>query len=66
MRLDIFTLFPGAFDWFLQQRAVRQAIDHGQQAVEIPAFQFFIQPLIQERTDRGAVPGALRPPPCSR
>lgn len=29
MRLDIFTLFPEAFDWFRQQRPVRKAIEHG-------------------------------------
>ncbi len=29
MRLDIFTLFPGAFDWFLQQRPVRKAVEQG-------------------------------------
>ncbi|MCC6755625.1 MAG: tRNA (guanosine(37)-N1)-methyltransferase TrmD [Solirubrobacterales bacterium] len=29
MRLDIFTLFPEAFDWFRRQRPVRKAIEHG-------------------------------------
>lgn len=29
MNLDIFTLFPGAFDWFREQRSVRKAIEHG-------------------------------------
>ena len=29
MRLDIFTLFPEAFDWFQQQRPVRNAIAAG-------------------------------------
>jgi len=29
VRLDIFTLFPEAFDWFRQQRPVRKAIEHG-------------------------------------
>ncbi|MDQ5893970.1 MAG: tRNA ((1)-)-methyltransferase [Actinomycetota bacterium] len=29
MKLDIFTLFPEAFDWFSQQRPVRKAIEHG-------------------------------------
>jgi tRNA (guanine37-N1)-methyltransferase len=29
MRLDIFTLFPEAFDWFLRQRPVRKAAEHG-------------------------------------
>lgn len=29
MRLDIFTLFPEAFDWFRQQRPVRKAIEQG-------------------------------------
>lgn len=29
MKLDIFTLFPEAFDWFGQQRPVRKAIEHG-------------------------------------
>jgi len=29
MKLDIFTLFPEAFDWFRQQRPVRKAIEHG-------------------------------------
>ena len=29
MNLDIFTLFPEAFDWFRQQRPVRKAIEHG-------------------------------------
>ncbi len=29
MELDIFTLFPEAFDWFRQQRPVRKAIEAG-------------------------------------
>lgn len=29
MRLDIFTLFPEAFEWFLTQRHIRNAIDAG-------------------------------------
>ena len=29
MNLDIFTLFPEAFDWFRSQRPVRKAIEHG-------------------------------------
>ncbi|MFI5028829.1 MAG: tRNA (guanosine(37)-N1)-methyltransferase TrmD [Solirubrobacterales bacterium] len=29
MRLDVFTLFPGAFDWFRSQRSVRNALEHG-------------------------------------
>ena len=29
MKLDIFTLFPEAFDWFSQQRPVRKAIENG-------------------------------------
>jgi tRNA (guanine37-N1)-methyltransferase len=29
VKLDIFTLFPEAFDWFSQQRPVRKAIEHG-------------------------------------
>jgi tRNA (guanine37-N1)-methyltransferase len=29
VNLDIFTLFPEAFDWFRQQRPVRKAIEHG-------------------------------------
>lgn len=29
MNLDIFTLFPEAFDWFREQRPVRKAIKHG-------------------------------------
>lgn len=29
MRLDIFTLFPEAFDWFRSQRSVRNAVDKG-------------------------------------
>lgn len=29
MKLDIFTLFPEAFDWFRDQRPVRKAIEHG-------------------------------------
>ena len=29
MRLDLFTLFPEAFDWFVAQRHVRNAIGHG-------------------------------------
>lgn len=29
MRLDIFTLFPEAFDWFLGQRHVRNAVECG-------------------------------------
>ena len=29
MNLDIFTLFPEAFDWFREQRPVRRAIEHG-------------------------------------
>lgn len=29
MKLDIFTLFPEAFDWFRDQRPVRKAIENG-------------------------------------
>jgi tRNA (guanine37-N1)-methyltransferase len=29
VNLDIFTLFPEAFDWFREQRPVRKAIEHG-------------------------------------
>lgn len=29
MRLDVFTLFPEAFDWFRSQRSVRNALDQG-------------------------------------
>ncbi len=29
MRADVFTLFPGAFDWFLAQRHVRNAVELG-------------------------------------
>lgn len=29
MRLDIFTLFPEAFDWFQSQRSVQNALGHG-------------------------------------
>jgi tRNA (guanine37-N1)-methyltransferase len=29
LKLDIFTLFPEAFDWFQSQRSVRNAIDQG-------------------------------------
>ena len=29
MRLDIFTLFPEAFDWFRTQRSVRNALEQG-------------------------------------
>jgi tRNA (guanine37-N1)-methyltransferase len=29
VNLDIFTLFPEAFDWFRSQRPVRKAIEHG-------------------------------------
>jgi tRNA (guanine37-N1)-methyltransferase len=29
MKLDIFTLFPEAFDWFRSQRSVQNALDHG-------------------------------------
>lgn len=29
MRLDIFTLFPGAFDWFRSQRSVQNALERG-------------------------------------
>ncbi len=29
MRLDIFTLFPGAFDWFQSQRSVQNALSKG-------------------------------------
>ncbi len=29
MNLDIFTLFPEAFDWFRGQRPVRKAIEYG-------------------------------------
>ncbi len=31
MRLDIFTLFPGHFDWFLGQRHVRNVLEGGSQ-----------------------------------
>jgi tRNA (guanine37-N1)-methyltransferase len=29
LRLDVFTLFPEAFDWFRSQRSVRNALDRG-------------------------------------
>ena len=29
MRLDVFTLFPGSFDWFLAQRHVRNVLERG-------------------------------------
>jgi len=29
LKLDVFTLFPEAFDWFRSQRSVRNAIDEG-------------------------------------
>jgi tRNA (guanine37-N1)-methyltransferase len=29
MRIDVFTLFPGWFDWFVGQRHVRNAAEHG-------------------------------------
>jgi tRNA (guanine37-N1)-methyltransferase len=29
MRLDVFTLFPEAFDWFQSQRSVQNALGHG-------------------------------------
>jgi tRNA (guanine37-N1)-methyltransferase len=29
VRLDVFTLFPEAFDWFRSQRSVRNALDQG-------------------------------------
>jgi tRNA (guanine37-N1)-methyltransferase len=29
MEIDVFTLFPGAFQWFEQQRHVRNALGHG-------------------------------------
>jgi tRNA (guanine37-N1)-methyltransferase len=29
LRLDIFTLFPGSFDWFLEQRHVRNLLERG-------------------------------------
>lgn len=29
MRIDVFTLFPGWFDWFADQRHVRNAAEHG-------------------------------------
>lgn len=29
MRLDVFTLFPEAFDWFRSQRSVQNALDEG-------------------------------------
>ncbi len=37
MRLDLFTLFPEAFDWFVAQRHVRNAI---QQGAEIRRFNY--------------------------
>ena len=39
MKIDIFTLFPGWFDWFLEQRHVRNAIDlgHGLETVYLRA-----------------------------
>jgi tRNA (guanine37-N1)-methyltransferase len=39
MRIDIFTLFPGWFDWFLEQRHVRNAfaLGHRLEAVDIRA-----------------------------
>jgi tRNA (guanine37-N1)-methyltransferase len=29
MKIDVFTLFPGAFEWFLGQRHVRNALERG-------------------------------------
>jgi tRNA (guanine37-N1)-methyltransferase len=29
MKIDVFTLFPGWFDWFAQQRHVRNAVERG-------------------------------------
>jgi tRNA (guanine37-N1)-methyltransferase len=29
MRIDVFTLFPGWFEWFVRQRHVRNALDRG-------------------------------------
>jgi tRNA (guanine37-N1)-methyltransferase len=29
MRIDVFTLFPGWFDWFVGQRHIRNAAEHG-------------------------------------
>jgi tRNA (guanine37-N1)-methyltransferase len=37
LRLDLFTLFPEAFDWFLAQRHVRNAQEHG---AEISRFNY--------------------------
>jgi tRNA (guanine37-N1)-methyltransferase len=39
MRIDIFTLFPGWFDWFLEQRHVRNALElgHSLEAVDLRA-----------------------------
>jgi tRNA (guanine37-N1)-methyltransferase len=39
MRVDIFTLFPGWFDWFLEQRHVRNALElgHSLEAVDLRA-----------------------------
>jgi tRNA (guanine37-N1)-methyltransferase len=39
MRIDIFTLFPGWFDWFLEQRHVRNAfaLGHRLEAVDLRA-----------------------------
>jgi tRNA (guanine37-N1)-methyltransferase len=39
MKIDIFTLFPGWFDWFLEQRHVRNALElgHSVEAVDLRA-----------------------------
>lgn len=39
MRIDVFTLFPHWFDWFVAQRHVRNAADHGHavEAVDLRA-----------------------------
>jgi tRNA (guanine37-N1)-methyltransferase len=39
MKIDVFTLFPGWFDWFLEQRHVKNAIGlgHGLETVDLRA-----------------------------
>ena len=39
MVLDVFTLFPGWFDWFREQRHVRnaEALGHGLQTIDLRA-----------------------------
>ena len=40
MKLDIFTLFPEAFDWFQSQRSVQNALGEGNELrlVQLPRY----------------------------